>query len=340
MPTLTKASEETKEILKWGGLFIAGIFVFFVLLRIVLYVKDLFFPTPPPKPTVAFGFLPPQIFPENSTNAKLTYSLNTLTGDTPSLQNQTKVYQILQPQSDLLALSRTQDMVTPLGFNSKSTALSNRIFEWSTSDSKDIKIDIINHNFIFTYPYLSDPNVLSVTNLDTNQAILTAKNMLSIMQLFYSDIDLSKTKTVSYSISNNRLIPATSLSDTQIVQVSFIQNDFDNLPIYYDNPNSSSMTLLVSTDKVVGASFLHQSVSDQLATYPIKTSKQAYQELQQGKGYIASYGGSTSVTIRNIFLAYYMSGNLQQFLMPIFVFQGDNGFYAYVPAVTDVWISK
>ena len=151
---------------------------------------------------------------------------------------------------------------------------------------------------------------------------------------------ISKTKAISYSISGGKLIPATSLANTQIIQVSFIQADIDNLPVYYDNPNSSSMNFLISTEKVVNGNFLHQTLSTQFATYPIKTANQAYEELQKGGGYIAFYGGSPNVAIRNIFLAYYMSGSLQNFLMPVFVFQGDNGFYAYVPAVTDVWISK
>jgi len=343
MLTLTQASEETKEILKWGGLFLAGLFICLVILRIFLYVKDWFFPSPPPKVTVAFGQLPMQVFPQNSTNAKLTYSLNTLSGDTPNLQNQTKVFRITQFQSDLLAYARTQDMVSKIGFYSKPTALSDRAFEWSDSYNRDIKIDIITHNFAFTYPYLSDTSVLSGTNLSASQALGTAKGMLNNMELYANDIDESKTQTHSYSFnSNNKFILSTSLSNSQVVEVDFMQQDVDSLPIYYEKPNYSSMNFLVGGGgKVIGANYVHQTISEESATYPIKTAKLAYDELQKGKGYIASYFGSSSnISVRNIFLAYYMSGNTQYFLMPIFVFQGDNGFYAYVPAVTDEWISK
>ena len=341
MLTLTKASEETKEILKWGGLFLIGLVISFILLQVFLFVKNMFFPTPPPKPTVSFGVLPYQTFPGNVTDKKLTYSLNTLTGFTPNLQGQTKVYKTVQPVSDLLALSRTQAMVRTIGFNSNPIALSSRTFEWSTSESKDIKIDIINHNFVFTYPYLNDQGVLSTSNLDVKQAIPVAQAMLSNMDLFSKDIDVSKTKVISYSIKDGKLVPPTSLYDTQLALVSFVQADIDNLPVYYTDPSSSSMNFLVGSGKVLGGNFLHQTLAADYGTYPVKTSAQAYKDLQDGKGYIAKYYGSSSnIVIRNVFLAYYMSGNLQQYLMPIFVFQGDNGFYAYISAITDEWISK
>ena len=47
-----------------------------------------------------------------------------------------------------------------------------------------------------------------------------------------------------------------------------------------------------------------------------------------------------NVEINNVFPAYYVSTKTQVYLMPIFVFQGSNNFYAYVPAVTDEWINK
>ena len=75
MVSLSDASYETKEILKWGGLIIAGLVILIVLLRVFFIVKEAIFPTPPPKPTVSFGKLEPQIFPKNVTEQKLTYSI-------------------------------------------------------------------------------------------------------------------------------------------------------------------------------------------------------------------------------------------------------------------------
>jgi hypothetical protein len=44
------------------------------------------------------------------------------------------------------------------------------------------------------------------------------------------------------------------------------------------------------------------------------------------------------ITIRNIFLAYFESEEPQNYLQPIFVFEGDKNFTAYVSAVDPEWI--
>jgi hypothetical protein len=39
-------------------------------------------------------------------------------------------------------------------------------------------------------------------------------------------------------------------------------------------------------------------------------------------------------------LAYYEPVTLTQYLQPIYVFKGDNNFIAYVPAISDKYISQ
>ena len=43
--------------------------------------------------------------------------------------------------------------------------------------------------------------------------------------------------------------------------------------------------------------------------------------------------------IKKIYLAYYLSEQRQNYLMPIVIFEGNNNFYAYVQAVQDEWIN-
>jgi len=45
-----------------GGLFIAGLVVVVVFIQMFLIAKEAIFPTPPPKPTVAFGNLTRNFF--------------------------------------------------------------------------------------------------------------------------------------------------------------------------------------------------------------------------------------------------------------------------------------
>ena len=41
-----------------------------------------------------------------------------------------------------------------------------------------------------------------------------------------------------------------------------------------------------------------------------------------------------------MFTAYYFSDAYTQYLTPVYVFTGDNGFVAYVPAVSPLWVQK
>ena len=351
MLTLTQASKETKQILLWGGLFLGAIVVLILFFRLALFVKELIFPTPPPKPLVAFGKLQPQIFPINVTNQTLTYTINTLSGGFPAFPDQVKVYRILPVQPDLLAISKFQQKAVSIGFKPGHTTISDKIYEWRSNSNlggldRRIRTNVVDNSFTITSPYQLDADILAGKNLpDENTAIGMGQNMLSSMELLSEDIDESKTKANLFFIKNGILSNATSLSNTQIIEVNFFQKNVDKLPIFYERPFSSNISMLVTGGRdrtqIVGANYIHQQISDQSSTYPIKTADQAFTELKEGKAYIGSYfGGSANINITNVVLGYYMSSQTQDFLMPIYVFEGDSGFRAYVGAITDELINK
>jgi len=80
---------------------------------------------------------------------------------------------------------------------------------------------------------------------------------------------------------------------------------------------------------------------EQSATYPLKTARQAWEELKAGGGYIARISpNAQTVVIRKIYLAYFYPEEYQSFLQPIFVFEGDPDFLAFVAAVSPVWTAQ
>jgi hypothetical protein len=174
------------------------------------------------------------------------------------------------------------------------------------------------------------------------QSINDAKEILSALNSFPSDIDQTKTQTQLLSINNGSLTQATSLSSAQIIKVLFYQQNVNNLPIYYEQPDSSNINILVGPqDKILEVNYVHQNITDQSATYPLKTTDQAFEDLKQGYAYIASYqGNSSNISINDVQLGYYVEGQPQAYLMPVMVFLGNDNFVAYVPAVTDEWINK
>jgi hypothetical protein len=347
MLTLSDASYDTKEVLKWGGLIIAGLVVFIVIIRMLLVVKEMIFPTPPPKPTVLFGKLEPQVFPKNVTSQTLTYSINTLSGYLPALPIQAKVYTIQSYTPDLLGLSTAKQAVGQAGFTQTPTKLSDTLYSWTdpnaTNISRRLTMNIVDYYFNLTTNYESNPTLTSGQGLpNQTNAINAAQGLLASLNSLPPDIDQTKTQTNLLIFKNGALATALGPSDAQVINVVFHQQDIDTLPIYYEDPNSSNINVLLgSNGTVLSANYIHQVATANFSTYPIKTVQQAFDELKQGKGYIATYyGGPTNIAINNVFLAYYIGSQPQQYLMPIIVFAKDNNFYAYVPAVTDEWINK
>ncbi|MGH7202867.1 MAG: hypothetical protein ACREHC_00300, partial [Candidatus Levyibacteriota bacterium] len=122
--------------------------------------------------------------------------------------------------------------------------------------------------------------------------------------------------------STGKLVQTTNLQDTRVIRVDLYQQpiqysltagiggqlthfqNFDmSLPIMYPNTPASTMEFDVASSanqaQVMKANYSHQAVDlstnstpEKLATYPIKSAAQAFEELKSGKGYIASYSGT------------------------------------------------
>lgn len=340
--TLADASEKTREILKWGSIILGSLLLIFIAIRIFSFIQSSF--APPPAPQVSYGKLNYPDFPNNASNNKFTYSINTLSGSLPTFPTQGKVFKMEENQPDLLALSKAQSKVENVGFDQSPTKISDSIYQWRDKSARIFTMNIYNSNFNMISDFLNNPNQPLLTE-DSNTAKKTAENFLSTLNLLPLDIDSKLTNTSLFAIKNYGLVPATSLSNAQAILVSFFQQPLENLPIFYANPSVSPLNFLIGepngNPEVVDANFSYQKVSKNSSTYPIKDSSLAFEDLKKGKAYIASYTGpGKNISISNVLLGYYISEKKQDHLLPIVVFQGDNGFTAYVVAVKDEWVNK
>lgn len=338
MPTLSQTIYETKTITKWIGVLFGVIFLIFLLLA----VKNKFFPAPPPPPQVSFGKLPQPDFVQNLTGKSFSYNLDTISGNFPSFPTQVKVYKMAQDQPDLLALSKAQSIVQNVGFNNSPTKISDNVYQWKNG-GKTLTMNIIDSSFNLSTNFLSDPN-RPIFGSDSETAIKTAQNFIESMGLTPQDIDPTQTTSSLFSIKNFSLVPATSLSSAQIIGANFFQKPIDNLPTFYTRFSASPINFLVgqtgSDVQVVEANFFHQQISNTSSTYPIKSASVAFEDLKKGKAYMAVSQSGQDISIKKISLGYYISERKQGYLLPIVVFEGDNGFAAYVPAITDEWVNK
>ena len=66
--------------------------------------------------------------------------------------------------------------------------------------------------------------------------------------------------------------------------------------------------------------------------YPIKTTKQAFDDLVQGNAYVMNNSVAKNVDITDVTLGYYLGSETQPYTVPIYIFTGKN-FIAYVQAL-------
>lgn len=345
MLTLYKATQLVKNIFKWSAIVIGGIFLVILLFRGGVSLYKIFFPKPPPPPTVAFGKLPRVSLPKSVIARKLTYTLDTVSGNLGSFPDRVKVYAIISKEPNLLNLEMTRARAQKINFTTDEKIISDTVYSWRDSSilNRKITFNIVSSDFSITSDYLRTPFLFKENTITPQGAINLAESALRSMDLLPDDIDLSKTTTQLLTLQQSVLFPATSLSTTQLIRVDFFQKDIDNLPIYYPKPPFSIMYFLIggtdSRGEIVEGQFYHQTISNKSATYPLKGVNQAFQELQSGKGSIAAYyGNSNEIIIKNVFLGYYLGSEKQQYLIPIYIFEGKDGFYGYVLAIKDEWL--
>jgi len=347
MLTLAQASAITKTFIKWTVGVIGAILLILIAFRAGKIIKEIVSPTPPPPPTVAFGKLPKIQFPEKKITGQFTYTVDTLTGVLPVFPDRAKVFKMVPDRPDLLATQKAKDKVAKAGFKTNGILVSENTYEWISDDplAKKLVFNTLTSNFTLTSSFLTDPAILSAINLpDKEKAISIAQSFLTSMSLLPLDLDPQKTKVTFLSIKNGVLVPSTSYSETQILRVDLFQKDIEKMPIYYPNPTVSNISLLIGGGKdepqIVQVNYNYQGITEENATYPIKTAQEAYSELEKGMAYIASDVKPGPISINNVFLAYYIGENRQEYLLPIVVFEGKNNFIAYVSAVKNGWISN
>lgn len=349
MANLTITAYYTRKGLKYGSI---GLVVFLILRFLFLAATDYWkkiHPPPPPPPTVAFDKLPQIKFPKQEDLPEIKYKLETIEGVVPSVDKIGKVYVISKVNPNLLGLNRAKDLAKKMGFSSEPTQINPRLYRFvsQTTPVTTLDIDVVTGYFTLNYDYRNDQSILAEKKLPSDeQAIAEAKNFLSTLGLLADDLQEGSAKVSYYRFSPTDLLPALSLSEADFVRVDLFRQTLDDRQIISEKPNRSLISFLFSgvrerTKRTLEVKYTYNPIErENFATYPLKTSSVAWSELNSGHGYIAELGDNQDgqVIIRRLFLAYFESEEPQNYLQPVFVFEGDNGFSAYVPAIDPKWV--
>lgn len=344
MSSLTEVAYVSRRVIKYGG---AGVIVFlFFWWGLVAAVKAYKAAHPAyVAPTVSFGIIPKIVFPDKSFEKK-TFTTEMANDALPSFSDQANVYVIYRSKSVLGALEENKKTAALLGFTNEPSEVSTGVYKFDDSVSgKTLTMNVLENSFKLSYPYLSDQLLQNPEEMPSKEnAITLAKNFLTQGSLLSDDLANGEQKVSYWKINYDGLQSVDALSQANIIRVDFYRKNLNkDISVVSSEVGKASVSVLVSgssvlAKKIVEVNYKHISVDTSAAstsTYPIKSVTEALNELKSGNYWPANDVTASSVVIRKIYLAYFEPIDLTQFLEPVYVFEGDGNFVAYVRAITD-----
>lgn len=349
MASLTQTAYFARRTVNWGIIAVVAYILLRIFWSIFITVFLLIFPPKAPPPNHLFDKLPVLVFPLQATpSAQLTYQLQTIEGTVPKASESATVYFMPKTAPNLLGLNKAQDFAAEFNFDPSPVQETKNIYRFNDAELplRRLRYDIVSNNFIIRYAFDQDPTVFNRKNLPLPDAGKTeAINLLQRHNLYVNDIAGGSYEVIFLKLNGTQLVGTTSLSQADAERIDFFRKPIGNTPILTPYVDQAPVSIIYSgsTDakkRIIQFAYTFWPIDYQTtATYALKTSEQAWEELKSGNGYIVRYPTSgNAAVVRNVYLAYYDSFDPQTYLQPIFVFDGDNGFRAYVPAVASTWI--
>ncbi len=350
MVSLTEIAQSSRKIVKYGLIAALLILILKLAFDVVKQYWEKIHPQKPPPPTFGFGKLPPIEFPEKEQPEILSYKLESKTGELPELASQTKVFLSPYQRPNLLASENAKKDAQRLAFTQEPQKISENIFRWTKTGTVNsiLEMNIFSGSFTLFYNWQNyKDDLLELLPPNSTQAIEQTKSFLKKVERLEDDLMEGRFETEYLKIQGLKMVPATSLSEANLTKVEVfrknIEDFFGEIPVITADPEKGIVSLIFSSaggdKKILRAEFNHFPINyESFATYPIKTTSQAWEELKNNQAFVSRWQPleeKNEVIVRNIYLAFYDSWEPQQYLQPVFVFEGDDDFQALLPAITE-----
>ena len=349
MASLTEASILSRKAIRYSIYAIILIVIARFTFNAGVTIYKRIFPPPPPEPTVTFGKLPKLPFPIKPVPEDLNFDLETAEGKLPELTTQAEIYLMPPIQPNIKALDDAKIKADALEFSANGKPIVEGvpnvyIFPKRNNIPSNLTINIITGVFSINYDLTQDRILAEGVPPAPEPAANQIRSLLSGADLLPSDLAEGRTTHNFFKAEGNKFIPVVSLSESNLIQIHFFRKNYgpdEGFPSVTPNYPVANVWFTignVGTKKLVAGEYNYFPVdSSNSGTYPLRTSDQAWEDLKNGKGYIANLGDNASgnITVRRVYLAYYDAGQYTEFFQPVVVFEGDNNFIAYAPAVTE-----
>lgn len=211
---------------------------------------------------------------------------------------------------------------------------------------KKLTVDIQNFNFEYEYSFKNDPGLFEEVILQSERQIKEdAKRFLRNIGRYPEELAQGRDNLIYLKYADGQFEVVETPKEANVVEVDFFRPDINGFPVvspkYFNSQNFVVMVTKEYGFRVLKAQvkFFEKERSSRVGIYPLKSGDRAWEELIAGRGMIVSMGENNSkIIIRKMFLAYFDPDSFQPYLQPVYVFLGDGGFVAYVPAVTEEYI--
>ncbi len=342
--SLTQTAYTSRKIIKFGGIGLITISLLWSFSK-VLYKAYTVANPPYYPPTVAYGVLPKITFTEQKVDSK-TFTFELPNDEIPTFSDQSRVYIIYRPNTTFLALEEDKKTAASFGFEMKPVEVKPGIYEFRDDVlNKILTVNVLDGDFKMRYPYLTDQLLLVSEELPTkDKAIELASNFLSQGNKLTDDLINGQKRVTYWKIQNGAISATESQSQANAVRVDLFRKDLNDLKLLSSNYDKTSVSILISGSKTQSRKIIEFNFKDinidreSFATYPIKTAQEAINSMNSGSYWTAVNVENKEVVIRKMYLAYFEPNALTNYLQPIFVFEGDNGFVAYVPAIKSEYL--
>ena len=301
---------------------------------------------PPAPPDIAFGNLPKLKFPETAVvSSGFSYFLENIEGKPPETTASARVF--LMPKKTYTFESGENANKLAKSLNFQGNAKVDTVYYYFINENNPnltLFVDSTNLNFQYKYNYANNPEIFQIGIIPSvEEAEKNAREFLNFSRLW--DDSIFEGKTVSevliYDDRLKKFVDASSLSNSNAVRVNYFRKEIDEFSLVSDEFNRSHNYLIYANtqgtelNNILEISYFFWPIDfNSFASYPLLSGEEAYQALLEGKVQVINRGENNSeITIRKIYLAYYDSAIPQTYLQPIFVFEGDNNFVAYLPAI-------
>lgn len=286
------------------------------------------------KPDIKYGNLPYPPLPSPKSELNLSYSIDTNTGGFPDFGKIVKVYFVPKAVATILATERTSEFARKMGFTSVPIIISETKYNYQEA-GRNLTVNLDTGNF----SYQASASALIKDKLPNDQTLADGfKRVLSSLGSMKQELNAGPSKVQIFKNTGNLLVGTEIRAEAEAAQISLFPENIDDKPILTTSFRTSlvNATVYYSSENIANYASINFTFwpidKNEYGTYPLRKISEAFEDLKSGQGAIIIKPAGFQVSITNAYLAYLQSEEYNQYLQPVYVFEGP-GFVGFTPAI-------